>query len=260
MERSTDWTTERNPIHEALGSLLYNLRMRLTEVDYEELSSFDLHFKRSFKTVAGLDEAGRGPLAGPVVAAAVVIDKPIAGIYDSKALTERRREELYEEIVGSASVGIGLSTPEEIDLLNILNATKLAMNRALKALQYRPSFVLVDGKHLTLDIRGECIVGGDRLSMSIAAASIVAKVYRDGLMRDLAVLYPEYGYDHHKGYGTKKHLDAISLHGPSTWHRLTYRPIREMANPEIISGWLKHNLIAENRLFRAGLTGRHRSE
>jgi ribonuclease HII len=221
--------------------------------DYEALESFDSTFIERFGTIAGLDEAGRGPLAGPVVAAAVILRGPVRGVNDSKLLSAKDRESLYEEIVDRAYVGIGLSTPEEIDLLNILNATKLAMNRALERLNVRPSYVIVDGKYLNLKIRGRCIVGGDRLSASIASASVMAKVFRDRLMRDLGNLYPEYGYEKHKGYGTEKHLQAITRYGPSTWHRLTYRPIRESAGPELVSRWLRDSAVNEDRLFRAGL-------
>jgi len=143
------------------------------------------------KAVAGLDEAGRGPLAGPVVAAAVILRGPVRGVNDSKLLSAKDRESLYGEIADRAYVGIGLSTPEEIDLLNILNATKLAMNRALDGLSVRPSYVIIDGKYLNLKIRGRCIVGGDRLSASIASASVMAKVFRDRLMNDLGNLFPE---------------------------------------------------------------------
>ncbi len=215
---------------------MYNRFMGSSE-GYETLESFDSTFIERFGTIAGLDEAGRGPLAGPV----------------SKLLSAKDRESLYEEIIDRAYVGIGLSTPEEIDLLNILNATKLAMNRALDGLSVRPSYVIIDGKYLNLKIRGRCIVGGDRLSASIASASIMAKVFRDRLMKDLGNLYPEYGYEKHKGYGTEKHLQAIARYGPSPWHRLTYRPIRESARPELVSRWLRDSAVNEDRLFRAGL-------
>ncbi len=231
---------------------MYNRFMGSSE-DYETLESFDSTFIERFGTIAGLDEAGRGPLAGPVVAAAVILRGSVRGVNDSKLLSAKDRESLYEEIIDRAYVGIGLSTPEEIDLLNILNATKLAMNRALDGLSVRPSYVIIDGKYLNLKIRGRCIVGGDRLSASIASASIMAKVFRDRLMKDLGNLYPEYGYEKHKGYGTEKHLQAIARYGPSRWHRLTYRPIRESARPELVSRWLRDSAVNEDRLFRAGL-------
>lgn len=232
---------------------MYNSFMKLSEIDYRELDRFDSAFKRDCEILAGLDEAGRGPLAGPVVAAAVILERPVKGVYDSKALCAETREKLFEEIMANAKVGIGLATPEEIDLLNILKATRLAMNRALDCIPLKPSYVIIDGKHLNLNTKGRCIVGGDRLSASIASASIIAKVFRDKLMRELATLYPEYGYDKHKGYGTRAHLEAIEKYGPSTWHRFTYRPVRLSVKAELISSWLKCETVNEARLSRAGL-------
>ena len=179
--------------------------------------------------VAGVDEAGRGPLAGPVVAAAVILDelKPIAGLNDSKKLTEKRREKLYDEILAKAlCCSIAEASVQEIDSLNILQATLLAMRRAVDGLRLKPVKVLVDGNRLpVLDVRAEAIVQGDALVPAISAASILAKVHRDRLCAQLHTQYPVYGFDRHKGYGTAIHLQALSEHGPTPWHRMSFAPV-----------------------------------
>lgn len=179
--------------------------------------------------VAGVDEAGRGPLAGPVVAAAVILDElqPIAGLNDSKKLTEKRREKLHEEILAKAlCCSIAEASVQEIDTLNILQATMLAMRRAVDGLRLKPVKVLVDGNRLpVLDVRAEAIVQGDALVPAISAASILAKVHRDRLCARLHAQYPQYGFDRHKGYGTAEHLQALALHGPSPWHRTSFAPV-----------------------------------
>ena len=179
--------------------------------------------------VAGVDEAGRGPLAGPVVAAAVILDdlKPIAGLNDSKKLTEKRREKLYDEILAKAlCCSIAEASVQEIDSLNILQATLLAMRRAVDGLRLKPVKVLVDGNRLpVLDVRAEAIVQGDALVPAISAASILAKVHRDRMCAELHLQYPQYGFDRHKGYGTAEHLQALSEHGPSPWHRSSFAPV-----------------------------------
>lgn len=179
--------------------------------------------------VAGVDEAGRGPLAGPVVAAAVILDElqPIAGLNDSKKLTEKRREKLHEEILAKAlCCSIAEASVQEIDTLNILQATMLAMRRAVDGLRLKPVKVLVDGNRLpVLDVRAEAIVQGDALVPAISAASILAKVHRDRLCAQLHAQYPQYGFDRHKGYGTAEHLQALALHGPSPWHRTSFAPV-----------------------------------
>ena len=179
--------------------------------------------------VAGVDEAGRGPLAGPVVAAAVILDelKPIAGLNDSKKLTEKRREKLYDEILAKAlCCSIAEASVQEIDSLNILQATLLAMRRAVDGLRLKPVKVLVDGNRLpVLDVRAEAIVQGDALVPAISAASILAKVHRDRLCAQLHTQYPVYGFDRHKGYGTAVHLQALSEHGPTPWHRMSFAPV-----------------------------------
>ena len=177
--------------------------------------------------LAGVDEAGRGPLAGPVVAAAVTFPKGcfLEGVDDSKKLTEKKREELFEQIQFHAtSVGVGIVSHEIIDRINILQATILAMRKALEQLPSPPQFVIADGnsfKHETFGF--ENIVDGDARSFTIAAASIVAKVTRDRLMREYHVQYPVYGFAKHKGYGTKEHLTAIKQHGLCEIHRKSFR-------------------------------------
>lgn len=179
--------------------------------------------------MAGVDEAGRGPLAGPVVAAAVILDDlhPIAGLNDSKKLTAKRREKLFDEIKAKAlCFSIAEASVQEIDEINILQATLLAMKRAVEGLRLKPVKVLVDGNRLpAIDIRAEAIVQGDALVPAISAASILAKVHRDRLCEQMHAQYPQYGFDQHKGYGTAVHLAALQAHGPTECHRLTFAPV-----------------------------------
>ena len=178
---------------------------------------------------AGVDEAGRGPLAGPVVAAAVILDpfNPIAGLADSKKLTALRREKLYDEIQAKAlCCSIALATVEEIDSLNILQATLLAMKRAVESLRLKPAKVLVDGNQLPrLLILAEAIVKGDALVPAISAASILAKVYRDRWCGAYHLEFPQYGFAGHKGYGTAAHLAALRQHGACPQHRRSFAPV-----------------------------------
>ena len=182
-----------------------------------------------YRRIAGVDEAGRGPLAGPVVAAAVVLPVRcrLAGVDDSKQLSVSERDRLYIEIMDRAvSVGVGSSTAEEIDRINILEATKLAMRRALTALSPAPDYVLIDAVLLSgvaMPVRP--IIKGDALSLSIAAASIVAKVMRDRLMAEFHRTYPQYNFLSHKGYGTEEHLAQLAEYGPSPIHRRTFAPV-----------------------------------
>ncbi|MGE3771702.1 MAG: ribonuclease HII [Gammaproteobacteria bacterium] len=180
--------------------------------------------------IAGVDEAGRGPLAGPVVAAAVILDdaRPLEGLADSKRLSPARRAALYECIAASAlAVGVGRASVEEIDRLNIFRATLLAMERALAALALAPLRVVVDGTHTPrCACPAEAIVKGDATVPSIMAASIVAKVVRDRLMDELAREYPLYGFERHRGYGTPEHLAALGAHGPAPCHRRSFAPVR----------------------------------
>jgi ribonuclease HII len=205
-----------------------------------------LSFERQYwdaglERVAGIDEAGRGPLAGPVVAAAVVLapgfaDREehglLAGIDDSKKLTAARREHFHDLLMTSrdVQVGVGQADAAEIDEVNILRATHLAMRRAIASLPVAPQFALVDGRSVPgLPCRSEAIVGGDARSLSVAAASIVAKVVRDRLMKQLDAVYPVYGFGAHKGYGTSAHMQALLEHGPCPIHRRSFRPVREAA-------------------------------
>jgi ribonuclease HII len=182
--------------------------------------------------VAGVDEAGRGPWAGPVVAAAVILEPADLpdGLDDSKKLSARRRDALFDQIVGHALVGTGIATVEEIDRLNIARANDLAMTRALAALPVRPAFVLIDGKWLPPDltVAATAVIGGDALSLSIAAASIVAKVTRDRIMADLATENPGYGWERNAGYGTAEHRRALQTLGVTPHHRRSFRPIHNM--------------------------------
>lgn len=183
--------------------------------------------------VCGVDEVGRGPLAGPVVAAAVILDpnKPIEGLRDSKKLTAKKRESLSVLIRERALAwAIAEGTVAEIDTLNILQATLLTMSRAVEQLQVKPMLVLVDGNRLpTLPYRCEPVVGGDDKVQEISAASIIAKTYRDALMRIMAETYPKYGFEKHAGYGTEYHLKMLAKWGPCPIHRLSFAPVAEVA-------------------------------
>jgi len=182
--------------------------------------------------MAGVDEAGRGPLAGPVVAAAVILDdqQPIAGLADSKVLTEKKRERLFDEIRAKAlCCCIAEASVAEIDELNILQATMLAMRRAVEGLRLKPARVLVDGNRLpVLKIPAEAIVKGDAKVKAISAASILAKVHRDRLCVLMHEQHPEYGFATHKGYPTADHIAALREHGATAWHRASFAPVREV--------------------------------
>lgn len=190
--------------------------------------------REGFGVVAGLDEAGRGPLAGPVSAAAVVLPARFRMEFldDSKKVTAKRREALYQALVADRRVkwASAIATVEEIGEINILRASWLAMERAVEGLGVEPEMLLVDGLPVkTLRWAQKALVGGDGISLSIAAASVIAKVERDRMMVEYAERYPEYGFEKHKGYGTKKHLEALRLHGPCAIHRQTFRPVAELA-------------------------------
>lgn len=192
----------------------------------------DLALQRKYGgLIAGVDEAGRGPWAGPVVAAAVIFfGKPPAGIHNSKKLTAEAREKLFPKILAVAHAGIGISDVETIDGINIYHATHAAMCDAIKNLACIPSAVLVDGnRYPKLDMPAEALIGGDTLSLSIAAASIIAKVTRDRMMRELACDFPLYAWERNKGYGTQEHAAALKLHGVSCHHRRSFRPVWERA-------------------------------
>ena len=205
------------------------------------------------RRVAGVDEAGRGPLAGPVVAAALTFDRAfvlaeecgsLTGLTDSKQLTAAQRDFFYERLIASPAVevGLGIADVEEIDRINILNATHLAMARALLSLANLPEHALVDGLFVPgLPCSSTPIVDGDAKSLSIAAASVIAKVTRDRMMKDLDRQYPGYGFAVHKGYGTKAHTQALLEHGPSPVHRRTFRPVRDIIR---IRTWIEVNAEA----------------
>jgi len=186
--------------------------------------------------IAGVDEAGRGPLAGPVYAAAVILhkDRPIEGVNDSKKFTSAQREALFDRIYGNAlSVAYATATVEEIDRLNILRATLLAMKRAVDKLSVTPHKILVDGSFVPeVTMEAQAIIKGDQTVQSISAASIVAKVLRDREMVRLAEAYPKYGFEKHKGYGTRDHLVALRQYGPCEVHRHSFAPVRAAAKLE----------------------------
>ena len=196
----------------------------MSEINMWEIEN--AHFEKGIQLICGVDEAGRGPLAGPVCAAAVILppNVEIPGLNDSKKLTDKRRRELFPVIKEQAvAYGIGLASHEEIDEINILQATYLAMERALAQLSVRPELALIDGNRAKdFGLPVETVVKGDSRSASIAAASILAKVTRDDLMLEAAAQYPEYQFDVHKGYGTKAHYAALTAHGPCPIHRMTF--------------------------------------
>jgi ribonuclease HII len=189
-----------------------------------------LDFSSPLDIVCGVDEAGRGPLAGPVVAAAVILDpkRRIRGLDDSKALSAKKREALYEKIVErSLSFCVASASVEEIDRLNILHATMLAMKRAVEGLSMTPTLARIDGNRCPqLSVRSEAVIGGDALVPAISAASILAKVTRDRMLLDLHAQFPVYGFDAHAGYGTPQHLAALAEHGPCEHHRRSFAPVR----------------------------------
>ncbi len=195
------------------------------DFEFERLAA-----RRGFFPVAGTDEAGRGPLAGPVVAAAVILDEANIpeGLNDSKKLTAAHRERLFEAIIATATVSIASSSPRHIDARDIRKASLDAMRRAVAGLALPPLHVLADGRDVPdgLICPGKAVVKGDSRSLSIAAASIIAKVTRDRMMARAGLVYPAYGFDSHAGYGTDRHRAAIAVHGPCILHRMSFRPLR----------------------------------
>lgn len=195
-------------------------------------------FKQGYKLIGGIDEVGRGPLAGPVVAACVLMpsgfileDKRLLGIKDSKKLSEKKREELFDVIMESfPAVGIGLCNHNTIDRINILEASFLAMKKSLGDLRTKPDYILVDGKFKipNLSLEQKAIIKGDSLVLLIAAASIIAKVTRDRLMLLASEKYPQYGFAQHKGYGTKFHIEALQTFGPCSLHRKSFKPVKNL--------------------------------
>lgn len=186
----------------------------------------DSLYAKGYKLICGVDEAGRGPLCGPVVAAAVILkpDDIIEGVNDSKKISEKKREILYDVIMEKAlAVGVGISDVDVIEKVNILNATKLAMKQAIENLSIIPEYILIDGNQMIdIKIPGETVVSGDAKSESIAAASIIAKVTRDRMLINWDKDYPEYGFAKHKGYGTKAHIEAIGKYGLTPIHRPSF--------------------------------------
>jgi len=217
---------------------------------------FDQSYMAKGERVVGIDEAGRGPLAGPVVAGCVFLGETLLGeivahfpeLNDSKKLSATRRENIFRFLVqNQVPYGTGYADPEEIDCRNILNATSLAMQRAVDALGVPFHLALVDGAHLRLLFPNVQIVGGDGLSPRIALASIVAKVVRDRMMVQYEGLFPRFRFSHHKGYGTARHLWELEQFGPSPLHRLTFRPVWEKLQEEKLCRWVRQGRVSEER-------------
>lgn len=189
--------------------------------------------EKGITLIAGVDEVGRGPLIGPVVAAAVILppNYKLEGLTDSKKLSEKKREKFYEIIKRDAiSIGVGVISEKRIDEINIYEATKEAMKEAINNLKIRPDHILIDAMPLELDIPTTSIIKGDLLSISISAASVIAKVTRDHMLYDIDLEYPMYDLKNNKGYGTKKHLEAIKKYGITKYHRLSYKPVYDNRN------------------------------
>ncbi|RDI47477.1 ribonuclease HII [Falsibacillus pallidus] len=188
-------------------------------------------YLQGFEAIAGVDEVGRGPLAGPVVAAAVILPKDcmLIGINDSKKLSEAKRQELFDAISEQATaIGIGVIHADEIDKVNIYQATKKAMLDAIHNLKKLPDYLLIDAMELSVPVPQESIIKGDAKSASIAAASIIAKVTRDRMMKEYDGQYPQYGFARNMGYGTKEHLDGLQIYGQTPIHRKSFAPIKDM--------------------------------
>jgi ribonuclease HII len=215
-------------VHKWKKKLAENQRLK---EKFVEMSSYELKgHNRGYELIAGVDEVGRGPLAGPVVAAAVIlpIDFFLAGIDDSKKLSEKKRLE-FDEIIRKEAIAFSISMihAKEIDEMNIYEATKKAMNAAIVSLEPKPDLLLIDAMKLDIPFPSESIIKGDAKSISIAAASIVAKVARDHLMKELSQTYPVYGFQQNMGYGTKEHIEAIHKHGITAYHRKSFAPVKD---------------------------------
>lgn len=231
-ERITLWKSDqRSGVKQAL-SQWEKQRIR-TENElklYEEMKQFEkAAYRKGHRLIAGIDEVGRGPLAGPVVAAAVILPDncTLLGVNDSKKLSTKKRDELYNQIQDQAiSIGLGVVSQKIIDEVNIYQATKIAMGKALEDLSFVPDYLLIDAMKLEVNIPQESIIKGDARSISIAAASIIAKVTRDRLMEDYAKRYPGYGFENNAGYGTREHLLGLEKFGICPIHRKTFAPIK----------------------------------
>ena len=201
-----------------------------TEVDLKKYEK-EL-YKEGYQLICGCDEAGRGPLVGPVVAGAVIlpVDYELVGLTDSKQLSEKKREYYFAKIKEDAiSYGIGIVSAKKIDEVNIYEASRLAMKEAISKLSVKPDYVLTDAMPMPgYDIPVKSIIHGDALSLSIAAASVLAKVTRDDIMKKMALEHPEYEFERHKGYPTKRHLELLELYGPTKDYRFTYKPVRDL--------------------------------
>lgn len=197
-----------------------------------QIYSYDEEIRRNYSFVAGLDEAGRGPLAGPVVAAAVILPTGtfIEGLKDSKKIAEKKRRQVFWQVVRHAvSIGVGITESEEIDRINILQSTKRAMEHAVKDLAVGPDILLIDAVELSnVGIKQRSMIKGEDVSASIAAASIIAKVVRDDMMLDYHEKYPDYNFKGHKGYGTKEHIECIKQYGPCPIHRMSFRKVGDI--------------------------------
>lgn len=203
------------------------------KVDDVDLLAYEKElYKKGITLICGTDEVGRGPLCGPVVAAACIlpVNYKVEGLTDSKRLTEKKREKLYEILINDPNViyGIGIVDPRRIDEINIREASKEAMIQAINKLKVKPEHVLIDAMNLDIDIPQTAIIHGDALSLSIAAASVIAKVTRDNMMIELDKEYPEYGYAKHKGYPTKAHIEAVKKFGVKDFYRFTFAPINDI--------------------------------
>lgn len=206
---------------------IYEKQKQLVE-QYDEMLLYENKYPG--KVIAGIDEVGRGPLAGPVVACAVILNENHAfyGLNDSKQMSKINRAKIEADLIENVTYAIGIATVEEIDAVNIYEATKIAMLRAIEGLPVTPDVLLIDAMKLQTGLIEESIIKGDSTSISIAAASVIAKQYRDRLMADLAEIYPGYDFENNAGYGTKKHLEGLATYGITLIHRKTFEPIKSM--------------------------------
>ena len=224
---------ERKGVQQAVKSWrnAYEKRQQL-EQKWIDMNKYENQLlQQGFTYIVGIDEVGRGPLAGPVVAAAVILPRELKllGLDDSKKMNDSQKEQMYEEIMASAiAVGVGIVSNEIIDEINIYEATKVAMMEAVKQLPVSPEYALIDAMKLPLVIPQQSIIKGDANSVSIAAASVIAKVTRDRLMKEYDEKYPQYGFKKNMGYGTKEHLEALVQYGITPWHRVSFAPVREL--------------------------------